>query len=65
MKSKKLIIFEDKRSGALFIRATKVKKVNGKGKFVMKPIKDGKALGKNTSNEELGRRVREVLNNCD
>lgn len=61
-KSKKLIIYEDKSTGTLFIRATKVNKY---GEFVLKSDKYGVAKGKNTSEAELGRFVREVLKNCE
>ena len=51
MKSKKLIIYENRKSGSLFIRATKIAK-NGR-KFSMKHDRFGKAISGNISNEEL------------
>jgi len=58
MKTKLIKVFEDKRSGALFVRATN-------DKFRLKPHKYGKALGKNASNDELGKTIRQIFNNCD
>jgi len=61
-KSKKLIIYEDKATGTLFIRATKVNKY---GEFVLMPDKYGVAKSKNTSDAQLGKFVREILKNCE
>ena len=62
-KSRKLIIYQDKRSGALFICPTKVKN----GRFIIKsPTKDyGIAKSSNIPNEELGRYVKKFLKDCD
>ena len=46
----------------LFVRTTRV---NENGKFVTKPIKDGKALPRNRTDAELGRWIRQVLENCN
>jgi len=61
-KSKKLIIFQERSTGNFFIRATKI---NKNGNFVLKSDAYGLAKSRNISNEELGRCVREILNNCD
>ena len=61
-KTKKLIIYEDRRTSSLFIRATTV---NRHGKFVLKNHSYGKAVSGNVSDEVLGRSVREILENCD
>lgn len=63
MKSKKLIIYEDRKTGSLFIRSTKIGK-RGK-KFVLRHHDFGKALSKNVSDTELGKIVREILKNCE
>lgn len=63
MKSKKLIIYENRKTGSLFIRATKIGK-NG-SKFSMKHHRFGKAISGNVSNEELGKTVRDILQNCE
>jgi hypothetical protein len=62
MKSKQLVIYEDKRTGSLFIRATRDKN----GNFVLKSSDEcGKAISGKVSDDELGRAVREVLQNCE
>jgi hypothetical protein len=58
MKSKLVKIYEDKKSGALFVRSTD-------DKFRLKSDTLGKALGKNTSDDELGKTVRKILLNSD
>jgi len=63
MKSKKLIIYEDRKTGSLFIRSTKLAK-GGKG-FSLKDHRFGKAISGNVSDEELGKTVREILQNCE
>lgn len=63
MKSKKLIIYENRKTGSLFIRATKIAQ-NGR-KFSMKHHLLGKAISGNVSNEELGKTVRDILQNCE
>jgi hypothetical protein len=62
MKSKKLIIYEDRKSGSLFIRSTKIDK---DGEFRLKDDSFGKAISGNISDAELGKAVREILQNCD
>ena len=62
MKTKKLIIYEDRKTGSLFIRSTKMAK-GGKG-FSLKKHSFGKAISGNVSDEELGKTVREILQNC-
>ena len=61
-RTKKLIIYEDRKTGSLFIRATKIDK---HGKFRLKNDSYGKAISGNVSDEELGKVVREILQNCD
>jgi len=62
MKSKQLAIYEDKRTGSLFIRATRDKN----GKFVIKSSDEsGKAISGKVSDDELGQVVREVMQNCE
>ena len=61
-KTKKLIIYEDRKTGSLFIRATKVDK---KGEFRSKDDTFGKAISGNATDDELGKTVREILQNCD
>lgn len=61
-KSRKLIIYEDKKTGSLFIRSTRV---NDRGQFVLKDHNYGKAISGNVSNDELGRVVREILQKCE
>lgn len=61
-RTKKLIIYEDRKTGSLFIRATKIDK---HGKFRLKNSSYGKAISGNVSDEELGKVVREILQNCD
>ena len=61
MKSKQVKIYEVKKAGSLFIRATSDKN----GEFVLKSDEYGKALSGKVSDEELGRAVREVLRNCE
>ena len=62
-KSRKLIIYEAKDHGQLFLNATTYKN----NRFAVKnpPCKYGKALSPRVSNEELGKAVRKVLKNCD
>jgi len=61
-KSKLLKIYQDRKTGALFIRSTKV---NEHGNFVLKSDKYGKAVSGKISDAELGKAVREVLKNCE
>ena len=61
MKTKKLIIYEDRNTGSLFIRATKI----AKGEFRLKDDSFGKAISGNVTDNELGKTVREILQNCD
>jgi len=61
-KSKKLIIYEEKSTETFFIRATKVSEG---GRFVLKSDEYGMAKSRNISDAQLGRYVREVLDNCD
>ena len=62
MKSKQLKIYEDKKTGSFFIRATGDKN----GKFVIKSSDEsGKAISGKVSDDALGRAVREVLRNCE
>lgn len=61
-KTKKLIIYEDRKRGSLFIRATKIDK---HGDFRLKDDSYGKAISGTVSDEELGKAVREILQNCD
>ncbi len=62
-KTKLLKIYQDRKSGALFVRSTKVDENDD---FVLKSAKDGKALGpKKTSNEELGMWIRKILEKCE
>lgn len=56
-RTKKLIIYGDKRTGSLFIRATTV---NKDGKFILKHHRYGRAASRNVSDEDLGRSVREI-----
>ena len=62
MKTKKLIIYEDRKTGSLFIRSTKIDK---QGKFKLKDDNYGKAISGNVSDAELGKTVRAILKNCD
>ena len=61
--SKKLVIYEDRKTGSLFLRATRTTG-DPKG-FAVKDTKYGKALYKNVSDGELGQWVRKILLNCD
>ena len=61
-KTKKLVIYEEKETGSLFIRATKVTE---HGDFVIKSAEYGKAISGKVSDAELGKTVREILQNCD
>ena len=63
MKTKKIVIYQDKTNKSIFIIPMKEKG----GKFVTKsPTQNfGSANSNNISNEELGRRVREVLEEAD
>lgn len=61
-KTKKLIIYEDRETGSLFIRATKIDK---RGDFRLKDDSYGKAISGNVTDAELGKAVREILQNCD
>jgi hypothetical protein len=58
MKSKKLIIYEDRNTGSLFIRSTNAE-------FKLKNHSLGKALGRNVTDAELGKTMRAILQNCD
>jgi len=61
-KSKLLKIYQDRKTGSLFIRATKV---NENGDFILKNDKYGKAVSGRISDAELGKIVREVLKNSE
>ena len=61
-KSKKIIIYEDREKGSLFIRSTKINEV---GDFTLKSDVFGKAISGNVSNAELSKSVRDILKNCD
>lgn len=61
-KSKKLIIYEDRKTGSLFIRATKV---DDGGEFRLKDKTHGKAISRTVNDSELGKTVRTILQNCD
>ena len=61
-RTRKLIIYEDNKTGSLFIRATRIDK---QGEFKLKDDSCGKAISGNVSDEELGKAVREILKNCD
>jgi len=61
MKTKKLIIYEDRKTGSLFIRATRI----SKGEFRLKDESYGKAVSGNIDNNELGKAIREILKNCE
>jgi len=56
-KSKMIKIYEDSKTGSLFIRAT----INKGGRFVLRDAKYEKAVSGKISNTELGRIVREFL----
>lgn len=61
-RTRKLIIYEDKNTGSLFIRATRIDKQD---KFKLKDHSHGKAISGSVGDEELGKAVREILKNCD
>ena len=61
-KTKKLIIYEDRKTGSLFIRATRI---NRNGDFKLKDDSYGKAVSGKVSDVELGKAVRKILQNCD
>lgn len=61
-KSKLLKIYQDRKTGSLFIRATKV---DEHGKFALKHHKYGKAVSGRVSDAKLGKTIREVLKNCE
>ena len=60
-KSKLVKIYEDKKTGSYFIRST----INKGGRFILRDERYGKAIGKNVSDEELGRAVREIFKYCE
>ena len=62
-KSKKLHIYQDKKTGSIFLNPTKVKN----GRFITKsPPKDyGDALSGKVSDVELGKAVKKALKECD
>jgi hypothetical protein len=62
-KSKKLVIYEDREKGSLFLRATRT--TSDPTGFAIKDSSQGMALPRSVSNEELGKSVREILRNCD
>jgi hypothetical protein len=62
MRTKKLIIYEDRITGSLFIRSTKI---DAKGEFRLKHDSFGKAISGTVTDAELGKAVREILQNCD
>jgi hypothetical protein len=61
--SKKLVIYEDRKTKSLFIRATRTTE-DPKG-FAIKSSKFGKALSKDVDDVELGHWVRKILQNSD
>lgn len=61
-KTKKLIIYEDRNTGSLFVRSTRITE---SGEFKLKDDKHGKAISGKVSDEELGKVVRAILANCD
>jgi len=63
-KSKKLVVYQDKKTMSIFLRPTKVVK----GRFRIKQfIKGtvGMAKPNSISDKKLGKFVREALNQCD
>lgn len=59
MKTKKLIVYETKKSGSFMLCPTQ-------SNFKQKDAKKfGKAVGKGISNAKLGRLVREMMTQCD
>ncbi len=62
-KSKKLVIYQDKKTRAIFLHPTTYKN----GKFVIKqpPRDNGAAKSNSISDSELGKAVRKTLNECD
>jgi len=60
--SKKLILYQDRKSKTIFIHPTKI---NSIGDFVTKSKEFSKAFGSGTTNEELGKNVREYFKICD
>jgi hypothetical protein len=63
MRSKKLIVYEDRKTGSLFIRSTKISE-DGQG-FVLRPHEFGKAVSGKVSDAELGKAVRKIFLNCE
>jgi hypothetical protein len=63
MRTKKLVVYEDRETGSLFIRSTKISE-DGQG-IRLKADKFGKALSGRVSNDDLGKTVREILLNCE
>jgi len=61
--SKKLIVYEDRKTGSIFLRATRTTG-DPKG-FAIKDSEYGKALSKDVNDNELGNWVRKILQNCD
>ena len=63
MKTKKICVYQDKRNNSIFINPM----MDKDGKFVTKspPENYGSASGKNLTNEELGKKVREALEQAD
>ncbi len=63
MKSKKIAIYQDKKTKAIFICPMK----DRKGKFVTKsPTRNfGKAISYTISDEELGRLIKKILDETD
>lgn len=62
-KSKKLILYQDKKTRSIFLNPTKVKS----GKFIIKsPPKDyGVALSSTVNNQALGKAIKKALEECD
>ncbi len=58
MKSRKLVIYQDKEKGSIFVRTTKEKD----GKFVIESSDKGKAVSEGISEKELGQLIKEKLN---
>jgi hypothetical protein len=61
-RTKKLIIYEDRKTGSLFIRATRI---DENDQFKLKDDSYGKAISGNVTDIELGKTVRTILKNCD
>ena len=63
-KSKKLVVYQDKRTGSIFLRPTRFEN----SRYVIKEYRKGvagMAKSDNISDIELGKFIREALNQCD